>query len=101
MSAKNRNAENESELKSKLLWLTDVHEERIVEAYNDPENCPYPEMAEQIRSAIQLMREITAKIKLKKIKTILNPQQYNLFLSAYDEFKRTGKFTVVNPNTRD
>jgi len=94
--------DEELRLKKAALWLSDVHENRVViKAYNDPNKCPDPFMSNQIRNATSLMKEIASKPNLLKIKKLIKPREYSNFLSAYDEFKRTGKFTVENPNVRD
>ena len=78
-----------------------MHEIRAVPSYNDPDKCPHPELREGIKRGIALMKEITKRADLKRIKELLTPTEYRRFLPVYDEFKKTGKYTISNPYVRD
>ena len=94
-------APEDRELREKAVAAIDMHETRVVEAYNDPEKCPHPEMSGDIRKVISILGELTKKANLSKIKKLLTPYEYEEFIPIYVEFKKTGKFTIINPHVRD
>ena len=88
-------------LRENMLAAWDMHESRAVPSYNDPDKCPDPYMREGIKKGMALMEDITKRVDLKRIKEILTPTEYRRFLPVYDEFKKTGKYTISNPHVRD
>ena len=86
---------DEIDLREKIVLALDRHPtDHCSFVYLTLEECPTKNYKDNMIKALNLMKEITNKAKLDKIKRLFTPREYNDFLPIYVKFKQTGKCAI-------